>query len=745
MDPDRLYLVLAIAALTTLAAAAGAQDRSVREEDPSGQIAVASLEDQAIEPPPAPQRAVRQAGVQALDLQPGADAASALWTSSLASPRASAEAKTPHPPIVIVGDVGPTGFVLGYEPFTGEPIYRPGSGVTSGTGTAEDPFVIEGWATAKILLLGTTEHVRIQDNLVVPATREDPAVHLDTVDNANVTGNVLRDGGYGLWADYVEDTEVYDNDIHTHAGSGIDSIGATGLAVTNNRLEANGQHGLRLVSPDGGRVAENVARENAHTGIAVQEGQGTLVDANEATDNQENGIVVFEGSTGVEVDDNNVSDNEQAGILLEGGENNLVRANNGTASRFAVFVRDETGSQIRDNLARDNIDPEWGSIGDGIHVRACGDLLVASNTAENSELRGIRLRGSTNVTVRDNNVTDALRGISTKNTEDSDLAGNTIEGFTRPYNYDLDTVGILANGDQELGVHGNQLTDAEWGVGLNEGTGYLVSENDVRDQVEGGIQVTDLEASSRLEANYLENVTNPDDVAWDSWVVHGGIVLDGGGGVQFSANTFSGGGFRMTGSDETEFEYAIDATNTVEGDPVRYRYGVAGTTIPKPAGQVLLANVHGVRVEDVRVANTTFGIQLAFSEEVRIHNVTAEANRVGLYTVLTERTRLDNSTIRANEHEGVRLFGAKRASIEQTYIEDNGHAGVELEGGYGDHRLRDNHIAGNLWGLSAYSMSYGADAEYNWWGCPDGPDHDDCDPAFGDVDYDPWHEQPVLD
>lgn len=50
-----------------------------------------------------------------------------------------------HPPIRIDGERGPQGIVVGQDPATGEPIYRPGSGVTDGRGTAQDPHVIEGW------------------------------------------------------------------------------------------------------------------------------------------------------------------------------------------------------------------------------------------------------------------------------------------------------------------------------------------------------------------------------------------------------------------------------------------------------------------------------------------------------------------------------------------------------------------------------------------------------------------------
>lgn len=73
-----------------------------------------------------------------------------------------------HPSIEVEGDVGATGLLLGYAP-EGTPIYRPGSGVTSGRGTPEDPLVIR-----RLCIHGDAEKpaVRISNVTLAIAIRE---------------------------------------------------------------------------------------------------------------------------------------------------------------------------------------------------------------------------------------------------------------------------------------------------------------------------------------------------------------------------------------------------------------------------------------------------------------------------------------------------------------------------------------------------------------------------------------------
>jgi hypothetical protein len=100
-------------------------------------------------------------------------AVNALGASVGVDVGADAEAwLTPRGSIVIDREVGPTGFVLGHDPVTGEPIHNTAMGVRGGSGTAEDPYLISNWtihhsAPYAIEIAGTDAHVVLED-IVIP-------------------------------------------------------------------------------------------------------------------------------------------------------------------------------------------------------------------------------------------------------------------------------------------------------------------------------------------------------------------------------------------------------------------------------------------------------------------------------------------------------------------------------------------------------------------------------------------------
>ncbi|MCJ7606485.1 MAG: right-handed parallel beta-helix repeat-containing protein [Thermoplasmata archaeon] len=150
-----------------------------------------------------------------------------------------------HAPIVISGD----------GELTDE------NGVTGGSGTPDDPFLIEGW---KIDISGSTYQsptgVHIQHtsaSLVIRGIMVHSGI-LDTYENAS-TGILL----YGVENCVIEDSRVLNNtegiylidctnitvegcDSRDNTGSGIMVDGSTDLSISNNTLMRNARSGIEL-------------------------------------------------------------------------------------------------------------------------------------------------------------------------------------------------------------------------------------------------------------------------------------------------------------------------------------------------------------------------------------------------------------------------------------------------------------------------------------------------------------------
>jgi hypothetical protein len=193
----------------------------------------------------------------------------------------------PHPPIRITEDEGPQGFILGHEPATGQPIYRPGSGVVDGDGTAEDPYVIEGWCFAHALgpqihLVDTSAHVRIQGNLVVGPGAFEP-VRLDHAENVTFHANTIEDTFGTIEATGAPNLTVTHNSLRDISGDGLSILDSPDVSVENNTFSNMDRYTLQHRGPDA-RIANNTVEEANGWGFTVGSANGTVIRDNRVED-----------------------------------------------------------------------------------------------------------------------------------------------------------------------------------------------------------------------------------------------------------------------------------------------------------------------------------------------------------------------------------------------------------------------------------------------------------------------------
>lgn len=194
-----------------------------------------------------------------------------LLSLAVVHPAAGVAVADVRGPTAIRGDVGPTGLILGYDS-SGEPVYNPGSAVTSGHGTPEDPYVIAGWhfvgapaavagggafvdelswflfgqpgpdardAGVALRIEGTTAHLLIVDNLI------EGAMPFRVVDAQNVVieGNTIVAGSQAAEEVREIDEEV-GNDApfwlsasqFLPAASGVEILGGANIVVRSNAV-----------------------------------------------------------------------------------------------------------------------------------------------------------------------------------------------------------------------------------------------------------------------------------------------------------------------------------------------------------------------------------------------------------------------------------------------------------------------------------------------------------------------------
>jgi parallel beta-helix repeat protein len=143
-------------------------------------------------------------------------------------------------------------------------------------------------------------------------------------------------------------------------------------------------------------------------------------------------------------------------------------------------------------------------------------------------------------------------------------------------------------------------------------------------------------------------------------------------------NAFIGNGFRITGSEVGAWvDHVIDATNTVNGFPVRYLEGEDDVLVDGEMGQVIIANCRRVNVSSHR-GLTQANLQLAFSTTVVIERCTIESSWEGIRVQDCDEVTIEDITVN-DSNTGIALFYSSNIVIRRSWIADCEQTGISME------------------------------------------------------------------
>jgi len=215
---------------------------------------------------------------------------------------------TPHDPITIDGDAG----FLGLNTSTG---------ISQGSGTASDPYVIEGWdinTTFGVGIFITDSHVyfRISGCSIHDTTYA--GIYLLNADNGTVIGNDCSDGYNGIYVggsnNTLSDNICLNNDFRGIFISGSDNfasnntcsmnmrgieVGAIRIELSNNNCSYN-EIGIGIYSSSNIIASNNTCLSNDYgiylTRAGPVESNSTRLLDNSCSSNAEDGIYVYYSS-----------------------------------------------------------------------------------------------------------------------------------------------------------------------------------------------------------------------------------------------------------------------------------------------------------------------------------------------------------------------------------------------------------------------------------------------------------------
>lgn len=734
-------------------------------------------------------------------------------TVPTADPEPAPAGCLPHPPIRITQDAGPQGFVL----VPGTQTYRPGSGVVDGSGTAEDPYVIAGWCIDGefwdaflppflfpdgIRIQGTTAHVVVRDvwvarhdlhgirvedarHVAVENTSAlangDTGVDIAGSDDVRLTGLDITDNGRsGVTIRDSNKTRVERSHIARHGLDGVFVTGSSGTWVNDTHLHRNERYGVQVNGSSQFHLTDSQVEDNGIVGVLVEDSDGSVLTGNSLARNDWGGIDLSR-TPGARIEDNRVTDHPVVGVNLwasslarlednvllgnrrpvniqEGSDGLRMAGNRIAEAEVAVFIAGAGDAHITDNLIhdiwsgvnlQDGADDAWvagNTITDGqiaIFATRSTEAMILNNTLLRHR-RGVNLQdGAHDARLVRNVVTDAEIGLFTASVAATLIVDNTIvrterginaqdaSGAVRIYRNTVDraAVGLLLSGPHGAEVVDNSFTRTTDGVFISRTSQAEVTDNLLE------LTSTDSEFPGRLHLSFsTEN--------------------------RLRRNIIGDGGILLTGSSVDHYLHDIDASNLVNGQPVRYVRQQDGVTVTEPAGQVVIADSSNVTVDGVDLADAFVGVHAAFSDNVTVRHARLTGHLAAVFLEESTDAHLHNNTITDNGN-GI-FVGAysHRPTIEDNVVADHPGLGITVFLS-GDATVRHNNIDGNdIAGLAAAYAGHPLEATDNWWGHPSGPSggvEDACtgtvasgtgDAIFvfsADVCFDPWLAAPNPD
>lgn len=309
---------------------------------------------------------------------------------------------TPHEPIFIDGDRA----------------FVPTSGVTRGTGSPTDPFVIEGWEIDASSATGIT----------VRNTRSSFVVRDIRVQGAGTYGN------HGILLENVTNARIQ-NVSTTNVDLGITVSRSTDIAIDRSSVALSGSagtvgDGIVLYLSVRVAVTATTVFGSAGDGIRLDSATQALIADNDISSNRGDGIALG-GSSFVTVRGNALSANGE-GIGLSTANNTSVVGNRVSYGAYGIEIFNSRDITVAGNVLSNN--------GVGVRVvTGSADVAVLRNEVSGNPYGGIEVAGASGVWIAGNNVSDngggpSINGVGVRLVESTgvrvdhnNFLGNTVQ------------------------------------------------------------------------------------------------------------------------------------------------------------------------------------------------------------------------------------------------------------------------------------------------------------------------------
>ena len=196
----------------------------------------------------------------------------------------------PHSPITIDGNAG----------------FTSANGVTGGSGTLSDPYIIQGWdinasgigccnayGNAGLVIENTNASFVVRNVYVHQGLPVDEGIILHQVSNGTVENSVTSQDYFGIAVDSSTNVTVTGNTVYSNNPYGIYLYQTTNSKVSGNHVYSNQNAGIFLFSSNNVTVSNNLVHDQVIMGIDTYTTSYDTIVANNVSNNGWIGIRLY--------------------------------------------------------------------------------------------------------------------------------------------------------------------------------------------------------------------------------------------------------------------------------------------------------------------------------------------------------------------------------------------------------------------------------------------------------------------
>jgi parallel beta-helix repeat protein len=308
---------------------------------------------------------------------------------------------------------------------------------------------------------------------------------------------------------YFEIRNSFFKNCQSGTYAGIQLQNSDGGIIYNCNISANNQYGVFLTGgSDNTQISNCIINDNQNDGIKIDCGSKGSKILNSDIMRNSDGI----GFSTIDniIYNNNIINNTDDGIYMTLGSgntiinNNRILSNDDTSHAYGIFTYGD--NQITSNTINTNYE--------GISGGASDNLYIYDNTIQSNEQRGIdfSFEPSDNISIIANTImSNAKEGIFLEECYNTTISLNTISnnGYEGIWLDDCGDSKIINN---QINDNGDGTADDQYGIGIDDTSNLLISENTLLRNDNYGIYVIDSGLTSTLRnVNVIGNTIEDSD------------------------------------------------------------------------------------------------------------------------------------------------------------------------------------------------------------------------------------------